>query len=601
MTSLCKVNISSKCHKMAVVLQDEQQDSHSPGVTEYHFKFKTSPESLSGLERPNLPPLEDRPFICLHIANRALGIAGVWRPDSGFCRNLNGDWSGSFLTNISHSAPVLCFFNYEGINRLTLSISEVNRDVWFNSGIHEETGEIFTDILIYLPEDCVFYQLCLRTDQRPLRFDSAVRAVASWWDRILDEAPPAAPAEAIAPMYSTWYSYHQDMTEDALLTECKTASELGMKTIIIDDGWQTSDNSRGYGYCGDWKAEPSKFPDFKSFVEKIHALGMKCMLWYSVPFIGKYSHMWEQFEHRLLHYDPVLHTGILDPRYPQVRRYLISIYRDAEELWNLDGFKLDFIDSFRAYPDTPPCNSEMDFAEIQDAVYRLMLDIRYTLEKSNPDLLLEFRQNYIGPQMRRFGNFFRVSDCPLSGITNRVGITDLKLLCASSAVHSDMILWNEAEAPEDIAIQLINCIFATMQVSVRLNQLTKKQRDVLRHYLAFSVRYRSVLLGGNFKASSPLSLYPLLTASSDGLQISAVYDAKRCIDFSDDHPVEELWILNGTHYTELYLKLPQDSHYAAAAYDCSGIRLSETLMDTDSSAVYTLFAPAGGSVNLKKR
>ena len=101
---------------------------------------------------------------------------------------------------------------------------------------------------------------------------------------------------------------------------------------------------------------------------------MKCMIWYSVPFMGEYSAMWNSFKDMLLHYDPVLHTGILDPRYPQVRSYLISTYQQAARSWGLDGFKLDFIDSFRSYPDTPSYQEAMDFHEIQDAVYCLMLE-----------------------------------------------------------------------------------------------------------------------------------------------------------------------------------------------------------------------------------
>ena len=38
----------------------------------------------------------------------------------------------------------------------------------------------------------------------------------------------------------------------------------------------------------------------------------------------------------------------LDPRYPEVRQYLIDTYVKALRDWELDGFKLDFIDRFVA-------------------------------------------------------------------------------------------------------------------------------------------------------------------------------------------------------------------------------------------------------------
>lgn len=66
---------------------------------------------------------------------------------------------------------------------------------------------------------------------------------------------------------------------------------------------------------------------------------MKCLLWYSVPFIGRYSRIWNRFSEKLLHYDEELHCGTLDPRYPEVREYLVSVFEKGMKEWNLDGFK----------------------------------------------------------------------------------------------------------------------------------------------------------------------------------------------------------------------------------------------------------------------
>jgi alpha-galactosidase len=569
-----------------------------PGITEYHFRYIYDSDHAGELMRLQHEPLEDKPFISLHICNSMLGLAGIWKPDNGLHKNFTGDWAECFQTNLSHSAPVLCLFDYEGNNGITLALSEINRNVLFSAGVHEETGEFYTDLTIYLPEQVLPHHLRLRIDQRPLPFDQVLREVSTWWDSFLPEAPLAAPLEARLPMYSTWYSYHQDMTASALLEECKIASDMGMKAIIVDDGWQTSDNHRGYGYCGDWHAEASKFPDFTSYVEQIHALGMKCILWYSIPFVGIYSHVWEKYRNYCLHYDPVFHAGILDPRYPVVRQYLIDTYKDALLAWNLDGFKLDFIDSFRSYPDTPPFLKGMDYMEIQEAVYHLMLDIRYTLTDIKPDLLIEFRQNYIGPQIRRFGNFFRVGDCPLSGITNRVCSTDLKLLCGSSPVHSDMILWHRQEAPEDVAIQLINCIFTTMQISVKLTDLPALQERVLRHYLDFSIQYRTVLQQGDFKAGSPLELYSVLQAYDAHTRVIAVYASDKVLDCSDSSSGQEIWLLNGTHSRHQYVHLSEDCSYTYTLFDCCGTAQSQALLKPHEERLLTLETLPGGSIQL---
>ena len=50
-----------------------------------------------------------------------------------------------------------------------------------------------------------------------------------------------------------------------------------------------------------------------------------------------------------------------------VHRYLTALKE-----WDLDGFKLDFIDSFCATTIAPPANERMDYTTVEDAVLRLM-------------------------------------------------------------------------------------------------------------------------------------------------------------------------------------------------------------------------------------
>lgn len=92
----------------------------------------------------------------------------------------------------------------------------------------------------------------------------------------------------------------------------------------------------------------------RAHVDRVHELGMKYILWYSVPFIGMYSQAWERFKDRLLYTMPgLMSTGVVDPRYPEVREYLIQLYEQAVREWDLDGFKLDFVDSFHPSDNEP--------------------------------------------------------------------------------------------------------------------------------------------------------------------------------------------------------------------------------------------------------
>ena len=126
------------------------------------------------------------------------------------------------------------------------------------------------------------------------------------------------------------------------------AKQLGFESIIVDDGWQTLDSRRGYAFTGDW--EPERMPDMKGFVDGCHDLGVKVVLWYAVPFMGKNAKAAARFKDKTLRFDDRLGPYVLDPRYPEVRQYLVDTYVRAIRDWGIDGFKLDFIERF-VHPD----------------------------------------------------------------------------------------------------------------------------------------------------------------------------------------------------------------------------------------------------------
>jgi alpha-galactosidase len=60
-----------------------------------------------------------------------------------------------------------------------------------------------------------------------------------------------------------------------------------------------------------------------------------------------------------------------------------------------------------------------DYHSLEDAVDALMAETADTLRGINPEVLIEFRQRYVGPAIRKYGNMLRVKDCPNDAIRNR--------------------------------------------------------------------------------------------------------------------------------------------------------------------------------------
>jgi alpha-galactosidase len=87
----------------------------------------------------------------------------------------------------------------------------------------------------------------------------------------------------------------------------------------------------------------------------------------------------------------------------------------------------------------------------------------------------------IGPYMRKYGNLFRVGDCPNNAITNRVGVMDLRLLSGKTAVHSDMIMWSTEDTTENAALQLINVLFGVPQFSMLFEKLAQDHFEMAKY------------------------------------------------------------------------------------------------------------------------
>ncbi|MGN0833166.1 MAG: glycoside hydrolase family 36 protein [Kiritimatiellia bacterium] len=462
---------------------------------------------------------------------------GHWRTGAGFAKYVVQDWRGEarWSSCLASQAPVVAFYNSESQNRCTFACSESLRRVEFRTGVSENTGglvceaEFFTEPEAPLGE----YRVDWLVDVRDVFYAETLRTAFDWCVTELggDPRQPVA-AAAFDPLYSFWYSYHQNVFAEPVERECAAAVRYGMKTIIVDDGWQTDDNRGGYAYCGDWQVSKRRFPDFAAHVAKVQAMGLKYMLWYSVPFVGKHSENFARFKGKYLSHSERLGASTLDPRFPEVRRFLVEVYAKALTEWGLDGLKLDFIDRFQFVGPDPAVAENYagrDLKSLPLAVDRLMTEIVARCRELRPDVLLEFRQSYVGPAIRRYGNMMRVGDCAYGVAQNRTGSLDLRLSSGLLAVHSDMLAWNLEAPPETAALQLLNVLFSVPQISVRLEELPPAHREMLKYWLDFWTAHRETLMFGELRPLRPDLNYPVVYAFGKGEQIVAVYDAGQTV------------------------------------------------------------------------
>ena len=453
----------------------------------------------------------------------------LWRSGNVDRAKLQPDWRNGFTSALAEDMPLYAFINTNNENRLTVATSEALRRVNAVMAMREE-GAMLLGRLTYFVEaetPISHYKTMILLDKRNIFWADAVREASEWIESQNDFKMCRVPDAAFEPLYSTWYQFHQQITDEAIEAECREAVKLGMKTIIVDDGWQTADNNRGYAYCGDWRVAPVRIKDMAAHVKRVQDMGMKYMVWYSVPFVGRYSDAWGQFEGKFL-YMRNKDVGVLDPRFPEVREYICSNYETALREWNLDGFKLDFIDSFRINGKDPAIAegyAGRDIKSVSEAVNELMIEIKNRLQAIKPDILIEFRQNYIGTAIRQYGNMLRARDCPGDMQCNRIRIANLRLTSGKAAVHADMLEWNVAEKPEVAARHILSALYGVVQYSVMLRDIPEEQKQMVKHWIEFSQKHRATLLHSTFKPYNPEACFPVLEAESATERIITAYQS----------------------------------------------------------------------------
>lgn len=517
-----------------------------------------------------------------------VGIMYAFHPKCGINHTIAPDWSNCVKHMISNGAPLNCYFDGQNRNKYTVAISEAQMLTCVKNGIVEENGYLELEYSIAVKQFTKRYEttFSIRIDTREIPVYQAVSSAVAWWEA-LGLTPAFVPEDAKEPSYSFWYSFHQDINDKDVEEECKKARELGFRVCIVDDGWQTADASRGYAYCGDWEPCKEKFPDMEAHVKRVHDLGMKYILWYSVPFVGRYSKAYSRFKTMFLRATERENEYILDPRYKEVRAYLIGKYKDAVHSWDLDGLKLDFIDSWNDREENASANEKMDIPSLQDAVNAFMIEAMSELKNIKPNILIEFRQNYIGPHMRCFGNMFRVMDCPGDYIKNRVGVLDLRMLMGKTAVHSDMLMWHPEESAQRNALQIIGVLFGVMQYSAKLDRLTEETKRMSKFWMDFMKEKKETLLEGELRSYDPHLNYTWAEAIGDKESIVAVYAENRCVT---PEKKKTIYLANGTTENRVLVEL--SGEYQVTIRNCCGDILEEKKQTM--SGITALPIPEGG-------
>jgi len=142
----------------------------------------------------------------------AENIKGVWRCGGVHDKRLRYDWELDHLqSRISVDAPVLCVFGHGDENVLTFACSDAINLLEMNAVLREEDNFLYCHISFFAERhpEITDYEAEIRVDARAIQFSQSIQEVSYWWEGFETLKPCEVPALAKAPLYSTWYNYHQ--------------------------------------------------------------------------------------------------------------------------------------------------------------------------------------------------------------------------------------------------------------------------------------------------------------------------------------------------------------------------------------------------------
>ena len=186
-------------------------------------------------------------------------------------------WVGPRTTRPLADVPIGCLIGRHDTSLVGFGVAAGARPVQVRAGMIEESGEFLLEFHV---EDSAEAEVVL--DLRVRGFAESLADVAL----AIGLGRERASVHNERPVLCTWYSFHQDLVVADLLEDARIAGELGIGTIIIDDGWQTTDAAREDGSCGDWQVERRKIPDPRGLVHELEELGLRTLWWIGTPLIG---------------------------------------------------------------------------------------------------------------------------------------------------------------------------------------------------------------------------------------------------------------------------------------------------------------------------
>ncbi|KIR02221.1 Alpha-galactosidase [Lachnospiraceae bacterium TWA4] len=193
-------------------------------------------------------------------------------------------------------------------------------------------------------------------------------------------------------LINNWEATYFDFDEEKIYTIAKSASELGIEMLVLDDGWFGVRNNDFAG-LGDWFVNEEKLKGgLPKLVKRVNDLGMKFGIWVEPEMVNEDTNLYREHPEWVLKVpsrnpNRSRYQLVLDMSRPEVIDYLFDCYTKIFDSTNIEYVKWDMNRSIAdVFSTNLPANRQ---GEVYHRYVLGVYELLDRLEKRYPNLLIE--------------------------------------------------------------------------------------------------------------------------------------------------------------------------------------------------------------------
>lgn len=402
---------------------------------------------------------------------------------------------------------------------------------------------------------------------------------------------PRNPA-ALDPVWCTWTAWCSDrMNDQTVQANARIARHLGIRTLILDDGWfgpglDTDDRPLN---IGDYEPDRAKFSDLASTIRSLKQEGLSVLLWYAPTCLSPDSRAFSRWkDHRIAREgEPVMAPNgfyNLCPCDPEVRAYVCGEIARMIAGYEPDGFKIDLYNTLPTTPCTGGAHSH-DTESVIEGVRRMEAAIWAEVQKWCPRGLVELKQNYGNVLSAAFGTMVRAGDTAYDADTNFHRCIYLQTY--APVVHNDYLAASVHDTPRDLAVMMIKSLTAGVPTfSLDLPRQPAENLAVIKGWLEFYNANRALWRVSREPLDRRLETWRMGRGRVQA--VSALFDAAEL----KLPPAERLYVLNGTGRPFFHVYPGRRGRYRTVLFDPAVRPIGEKRVSLTEGS--RLSVPSGG-------